>query len=288
MGLSTPKVDSFLERAEDPLNRFYRYPICHRILIPLKKTPITPNHITVLHTLISLIAASFLSEGHLFIAFVLYEVRLLLDGLDGALAREKQASSLNGRMLNIFGNFVAFVGLMAGSTFYLSSAHPDVPVLNTVVPIGLLVVAMAGIHDFYGRKVRSALASEKDEVVEQLLETSGLIHEGKASWAVQLAYVIDWIQLSILAPKAMPQIMVRMRKPNSVKGTRLIIEDPSGYRFGRFLNMLAALGSDNALFILHLGMLTGFYVTALRVTLLYGAVAIAAAVLFAQSAFKTE
>ena len=115
----TPTKESIelAERMGDPGNKYYRYPVARWILPAFLPTPITPNQVTAAHTLIGITGAWFVSQGTsrgLLIAFFLLEIRMILDCLDGLLARAKKLSSPYGRSVDEFCDATAFIALAIG------------------------------------------------------------------------------------------------------------------------------------------------------------------------------
>jgi len=83
----------------------------------LKPLPITPNEMTVASVLIAFIGLYFFMNTDYWMAIGLYALALLVDGLDGAVARAKCMASAKGAFLDgvadRFVEFIILLGLMA-------------------------------------------------------------------------------------------------------------------------------------------------------------------------------
>lgn len=90
-------------QVEDPLNRFYRYPVARALVRVLVRTAISANQVTLVQPIFALGAAWLLQRtGHLPLigAALLLEIRAILDCADGELARAKGTSSPMGHALD--------------------------------------------------------------------------------------------------------------------------------------------------------------------------------------------
>lgn len=99
------------------------------IVKKLAKTRITPNQITILSLLLGLISGLLFAFGYqkcLIIGAILLHFSILLDYVDGGLAREKKMVSAFGWWLDTFGDrtvdFFIYFGLAWGA-FYITGNH---------------------------------------------------------------------------------------------------------------------------------------------------------------------
>lgn len=80
----------------------------------LKKTKVTPIHITLLFGICGLLAVLCIINNYFFVAGILLILKSIIDAIDGELARLKQTPSYSGRYLDsIFDNILNFLFLMA-------------------------------------------------------------------------------------------------------------------------------------------------------------------------------
>jgi hypothetical protein len=115
---ATGDPDEILALSVNPADRFWRYPICNFVVKWLAKTPLTPNHITIVHTALSVGAGFIIAIGTtraFIVAGIMFETRSVLDCLDGVLARATGKSSPFGRALDQLGDTIGFLSLMGGA-----------------------------------------------------------------------------------------------------------------------------------------------------------------------------
>ncbi len=156
----TPETAALADVMTDPLNRFYRYKVAQALLPLAMKTPVTPNQITFAHTAVGVTAAAFVAQGTntgLIVAFVLSEVRMILDCLDGVVARAKKMSSPYGRTLDELGDAAAWLAICAAMFIHVHNRNPEVPAAAVLLSMMLMGALMAWGYDFYKRKFASAL-----------------------------------------------------------------------------------------------------------------------------------
>lgn len=127
---------------DDPLNQHVRYPVARAFVRAIDKTPIHPNHVTLAALLVGLTGSYLVTRGLWIPAFLLLELRMTLDCVDGELARTKKLSSARGRMFDELGDAVAYVAFVVAIGIRLHDWR---------LPLGLLVVGTlcALAHDFY-------------------------------------------------------------------------------------------------------------------------------------------
>jgi phosphatidylglycerophosphate synthase len=66
------------ERLDDPLNRFYRYPVARLLVRGLLRTSITPNQVTFVQPILAGVAGylvTYADRRHLILAAALFELR---------------------------------------------------------------------------------------------------------------------------------------------------------------------------------------------------------------------
>lgn len=243
-------VDSIIESTVDPPNRFYRYPAARALLPVLGRIPwLTPNHVTYTHIAFGLAAAALVAftegKGWLVLAFVLCEVRMILDCFDGVLARARGTSSPFGRALDEIADSIAFITLSVAMTYRLQLGARGLLVICTMLAFGGLC---ANAWDFYKRKITFALRDGKDGVIDEIREKKALIESGKGTFLGYWGVYFDCFQVLLYE--------VRPEKGHAVSVIRARANDP---QFRRFASLLSFLSFDNGLGILHVGALTGLF-----------------------------
>lgn len=243
-------VDAIIESTSDLPNRYYRYPVARALLPILGRIPwLTPNHVTYVHIGFGLAAAGIVAftEGRqwLLFAFVLSELRMILDCFDGVLARAKGASSPFGRALDEIADSIAFITMMCAMTHRLQAGSLGLLLTCATLAFGGLC---ANAWDFYKRKITTALRDGKDGVLDEIRQKKALIESGKGTFLGYWGVYFDCFQVLLYE--------VRPSSGNPVSVIRSRATDPA---FRRFASLLAFLSFDNGLGILHVGVLTGLF-----------------------------
>jgi hypothetical protein len=130
--------------------------IVHRIVRPavrtLAKTPVTPDHLTILRFATGLVsAAAFVLGGRRWIDIgaAVFLLSALLDRADGELARQTNRFSRHGHRYDLLADWsagaAAFIGLGVGARF--GPLGPAAPLLGVLAATGVTVL-------FYGINVR--------------------------------------------------------------------------------------------------------------------------------------
>lgn len=249
----TAVVDSIIESTTDPANRFYRYPAA-RALLPIlgRISWLTPNHVTYTHILFGLAGAGLVAftagRAWLVVAFVLLEVRMILDCFDGVLARARGTSSPFGRALDEIGDTIAVISLAAAITHRLELGPVGVFIASAMLAFGGL---SANAWDFYKRKLTFALRDQKDGALEEIRQKKTLAESGKATFLAYWGIYFDCFQVLLYE--------VRPKDGNAVAVIRSRANDP---QLRRFASLLSFLSFDNGVTVLHLGLLTGLLLQA--------------------------
>jgi phosphatidylglycerophosphate synthase len=289
-------VTQVLSELVDPLNRFYRYPLCEAMFPLLRALPITPNQITVIHTLIGIAGGGCIAYGTrtaLICGFVCAELRMVLDCLDGVVARRKKLFHPHGRTIDELGDAVGVIGLMLG-VYYNSSRGIT---SGTPYPhAGLLacgVLAISGVmawgYDFFKRKFTSALRDNEDGIVRELTKKTLAYRAAQRGFVASFGFAFDWLQVLVLSPRTRRAVMAEVDRaeraglttessagsdgnaPGDALGdVSYIRAQVSSPRLRRTLRLIAWVSGDNAVLLLNLGLLTGALVLTQQVIIGYG------------------
>jgi phosphatidylglycerophosphate synthase len=274
----------------DPLNRVYRYRVAYWLLQIVRGTRITPNQVTVFHGVLGLAAAGFVAQGSdrgLVVAFLLSEARMVLDCLDGVLARAKRMTSPRGRALDATTDAVSYVALCAGIWMHAHLRAPGAPVGTTLVLAMLACGLMSWVHDFYRRKFASALKSGTDGVYDELRDKLARIRAGDASFAARFAFLFDWLQVVVLASATRREIEARLfgspagpaaseKMPSEV---HYILKNAHSRTLRVVVRTVGLMAGENAIAIYTFSLLAGSAVNAPSLVLLYCVLATSAGVL---------
>lgn len=113
-------------RMEDPFNRQYRYPVARWIVRALVRTPVTPNQVTLVQPLFAALAGylvTFDDPRALVAGALVFELRSILDCVDGALARAKSTASPAAHAIGALADWLGVTFLYAG-IFWHVHLHP--------------------------------------------------------------------------------------------------------------------------------------------------------------------
>ena len=167
-----------------------------RILYP---TPITPNQITFLSSVLGLLSAGFYVSGKpdalVWGAVFLYG-KVILDNVDGNLARARGVSSRFGRFLDSLTDFLVTLLVYIGATFYLVQETGDIGLWY----LGFFALLFGFIQStyfvFYLVSYTSSLGSyEKNRVDETITRKDEAEAEENESlvWSLKLQKLFGWV-----------------------------------------------------------------------------------------------
>lgn len=157
----------------DPINRFYRLKIVHRLAQALRDTPVSPNWISIAHTVVGVLAAGLIYREQYIAAVVTYELRNLLDCLDGELARVQGKMTAVGRTLDAIGDGISFNALMVAGALRLVQ---DFRQYNPyAITFGVFLFAFVAAHNgtvyhLMRRKLGAIIRREVDRVEQEWRE----------------------------------------------------------------------------------------------------------------------
>ncbi len=138
---------------EELLDLIFFRPLAFMFVLAVYRTPLTPNAITVLATLVGVAAAFWMgigTESALLVAAFLLILYNVLDCSDGMLARLQKSGSRIGRILDGAGDYIVTVAFYTGIGLGYASqtAAPAAAWILTVVA-GLSNALHSGLVDFY-------------------------------------------------------------------------------------------------------------------------------------------
>lgn len=150
---SKMKSISWKKQAEEPLNRWYRYPIARVLVRVLVRTSITPNQVSAMQVVFAAMAAILLTYPgykYIFLAVLVFEVRSILDCVDGSLARAKNIVTAGGHAIDAFADWLGVFCLYIGLYFRLQHHDPWTVGSVQITPSVVLFLALlqAGVRSF--------------------------------------------------------------------------------------------------------------------------------------------
>jgi phosphatidylglycerophosphate synthase len=286
-----------IARLIDPSNRFYRYPLARRLVRRIAPTPVMPNQVTAAHTLLGLAAAACLlhgSGGAVLGAGLCWELHLVLDCVDGELARVRGTTSDRGRFLDILGDTIAYVALAAAMAVHVGRVAPHLPAATIAVALIASGALAAWAHDFYLRKLTAALTTGTDPVYAQLHAKHRAIRSGTGGFVTWFGYVFEWLQIIGLQPASRRDLAARLRAdtPPAAPGTSAEVahivrhaDTPAGRRAFRAVSLMS---NDNDVTLVGLGLLTGHVVAGQVAAIVFAGVTLVVGIGLCRAFLRTE
>ena len=199
-------------RLQDPLNRLYRDRVAHRLANFLKSTSMTPNAVTMLHTLIGVFGAYLIYQESYLLAVVCLELRALLDCVDGILARLKNQSTATGRALDAIGDGITFNALMVAGTLRLIKDFKAYP--HPMIVVGVMIFAFVAVHSgvvyhLMRRKLVSIAQREIDIVETEWREIYQQTRVPKPSPLVKFSFWIDSMTIKFVSEEWYHKVIKR-------------------------------------------------------------------------------
>ncbi len=172
-------------RLEDPLNTYYRYPLALLMVRGLVKTSITPNQISFAQPLLAAVAGYFVTYDdwrHHVLAVAAFELRSILDCVDGSLARAKRMSSPYGHAIDAMADWLGVTLLYVGILMHFRMHPPaswtgvvgatSAPTLVATTMVIVLASTQAAVRsfsfDYFKTKYLSIYEDGRDASIEGL------------------------------------------------------------------------------------------------------------------------
>lgn len=136
-----------LARAFKPVDAWWTVvavdPLARRLLPPLlARSWVTPTRVTGAALVVGLLSVGALASGHLVAGALLYELRFLLDCLDGKIARVRGTSSRTGAVLDRLADAVTVPAALTAVCAVLASQGHLPPALVLAPAVASLLVAL--------------------------------------------------------------------------------------------------------------------------------------------------
>jgi len=139
------KMEHALKELAEPINVHINEPIAKKIVGVLKDTFITPNQVTYLSVLVGFASGYSFSQGNSISSVfggLLLELTLILDCVDGQLARAKNMASDLGRLIDGIAGYFAYLAVVYG----IISGYPNFS--TEVIAIAVFTILRAISYDY--------------------------------------------------------------------------------------------------------------------------------------------
>ena len=168
----------------EPVNRYIQVPIAKQIVGLLKNTLVTPNQVTYFSVLIGFLsgyAFSFASPISVVLGGILLEITLVLDCVDGQLARAKGMASHWGRLIDGIAGYFAYLAVVIG----LIIGYPEYE--QVLKAIAGLIILRAISYDYCKQSLVPLLSHGYDGMEREIQSTCQKIKD-KMSWVLVLYF----------------------------------------------------------------------------------------------------
>ncbi len=139
------KTEHVLKDLAEPVNIYIHEPLAKRLVSVLENTFITPNQVTYFSVLVGFISGYSFSQGNWetsVVGGILLELTLVLDCVDGQLARAKNMASDLGRLIDGIAGYFAYLAIVLGIIF----GYPDFQ--TALIIIAVFTILRAVSYDY--------------------------------------------------------------------------------------------------------------------------------------------
>jgi phosphatidylglycerophosphate synthase len=181
-----------LEDLVEPVNRYIQDPLAKRIVGFLKNTPVTPNQVTYFSVLVGFAsgyAFSFASPVSLVLGGILLEITLVLDCVDGQLARAKGMASEWGRLIDGIAGYFAYLAVIYG----LIIGFPEFSQVLKIIA-GLIIIRAIS-YDYCKQSLATLILKGYDGMEREIQDTCEKLRTQKSSVLVLYFYYLQAQQL---------------------------------------------------------------------------------------------
>ena len=173
-----------LEDMVEPGDRYIQDPIAKQIVRFLKNTPITPNQVTYFSVLVGFASGytfSFASPESLILGGILLEATLVLDCVDGQLARAKGMASEWGRLIDGIAGYIAYLAVIWG----LIKGFPEYGQVLKIIT-GLIILKAIS-YDYCKQSLSTLILKGYDGMEREIQDTFQKLRTQK-SWVLVLYF----------------------------------------------------------------------------------------------------
>ena len=173
-----------LEDMVEPVNRYIQDPIAKQFVRFLKNTPITPNQVTYFSVLVGFASGytfSFASPESLILGGILLEATLVLDCVDGQLARAKGMASEWGRLIDGIAGYIAYLAVIWG----LIKGFPEYGQVLKIIT-GLIILKAIS-YDYCKQSLSTLILKGYDGMEREIQDTCQKLRTQK-SWVLVLYF----------------------------------------------------------------------------------------------------
>lgn len=203
-------MEHALKDLAEPVNIYIHDPIAKRFVAVLKNTIITPNQVTYFSVLIGFASGYSFSQGSWVSSVtggLLLELTLILDCVDGQLARAKNMASDWGRLIDGIAGYFAYLAVVYG----IISGYPDFR--TALIVIAVFTILRAISYD-YCKQTFGAMVLKGFDGVER--EAQNTIKKIRANSSIVLKVYFYYIQAQQLIFRGKWETLGELREKENV------------------------------------------------------------------------
>ena len=186
------KTEHVLKDLAEPINIYIHEPIAKRLVSVLKNTSITPNQVTYLSVLVGFASGYSFSHGNWeasIIGGILLELTLILDCVDGQLARAKNMASDLGRLIDGIAGYFAYLAVVLGIIF----GYPDFQ--TALIIIAVFTILRAISYDYCKQTFGTIVLKGYDGMEKDIQTTFEKIHHKSSMILILYFYYMQAQQM---------------------------------------------------------------------------------------------
>jgi CDP-diacylglycerol--glycerol-3-phosphate 3-phosphatidyltransferase len=161
-------------------------PILDPIAAGLAKARLTPTMVTIFGLIVTLVGAALIAVDRYALGGVIAGIGVLLDALDGPLARHLGTASIQGAFIDTMSDRFGEIGLWAGLTFSLRSDETGLMLCVLALAFSLLTPYVRSKAESWGAEGRGGWMGRGERMILLLL---GLILSG---WGLKVLHPMLW------------------------------------------------------------------------------------------------
>ncbi|MEC7786569.1 MAG: CDP-alcohol phosphatidyltransferase family protein [Nitrospinota bacterium] len=186
------ETEHVLKDLAEPVNIYIHEPIAKRLVSVLKNTFITPNQVTYLSVLVGFASGYSFSQGNWetsIVGGILLELTLILDCVDGQLARTKNMASDWGRLIDGIAGYFAYLAVVLGILF----GYPDFQ--TALIIIAIFTILRAISYDYCKQTFGTIVLKGYDGMEKDIQTTLGKIHHKPSTILILYFYYMQTQQM---------------------------------------------------------------------------------------------
>ena len=188
----TDENEHALKDLAEPVNIYIHEPIAKRFVRVLKNTWVTPNQVTYLSVLVGFASGYSFSKGSWvssIVGGILLELTLILDCVDGQLARAKNMASYFGRLIDGIAGYFAYLAVVYG----IIAGYPDFQ--SALIAIAIFTILRAISYDYCKQTFGTMVLKGFDGMDREIQNTVGKIDQKLSGVLVVYFYYMQVQQL---------------------------------------------------------------------------------------------